>query len=126
MNDARQGIVRLDLPDGRSLPLSVTHQRLDLHGHGWVIERLEVLQKAKAGSSQAKADLLDLFTMGAVTADEVMATPITDYPLGPCTKAIWAAWELAFHGPGGKPEKEPGSDPQKRRPTLWERLFGRR
>lgn len=126
MNDARQGIVRLDLPDGRSLPLSVTYQRLDLHGHGWVIERLEVLQKAKAGANQAVADLLQLFTMGAISADEVMAAPVTDYPLGPCTRAIWSAWELAFHGPNGKPEKEPTSDPRKRRPTLWSRLFGRR
>ncbi len=126
MNDARKGIVWLDLPDGRRLPLTVTYERLDQHGHGWVIERLEVLQRAKAGANRAGAELLALFSSGAVTAEAIMASPVTDYPLGPCTRAIWAAWELAFHGPAGRPDKEPSPDPQKRRPTLLKRLFGRR
>lgn len=126
MNDAREGIVRLELPDGRTLPLSVTYERLDQHGHGWVIERLEMLQKAKAGANRAVADLLELFTAGVLTADEIMAAPVTDHPLGPCTRAIWSAWELAFHGPAGRSGAEAPSDPQKRRPTLLRRLFGRR
>lgn len=125
MNDAREGIVRLELPDGRTLPLSVTYERLDQHGHGWVIERLELLQKAKAGANRAVADLLDLFSAGALSADDIMASPVTDYPLGPCTRAIWSAWELAFHGPAGRPGTDAAPDPQKRRPTPWKRLFGR-
>lgn len=126
MNDLRLGAVRLDLPDGRSLRLSITYERLDLKGHGWVIERLEVLQKGKAGSSRALADLLEVFSGGTMTADEVMAAPVTDYPLRDTTKAIYAAWELAFHGPGGKKKTEGKPDPQSRRPTLLSKLFGRR
>jgi hypothetical protein len=126
MNDARQGVVRLDLPDGRSLPLSVTYQRLDMLGHGWVIEKLEVLQKGKAGANQALADLIGLFTNGAVTSEEVMESEATVYPLGPCTRSIWAAWELAFHGPAGRPATEGPANPQMRRPTLLKRLFGAR
>lgn len=125
MNDARHGIVRLDLPGERSLPLSVTYERLDQNGHGWVIERLEVLQKGKAGAQRAAAELLELFGKGAVTADEIMASQAADFPLGPCTRAIWAVWELAFHGPAGRSPEAGPANPPKCPQTLWRRLFGR-
>ena len=126
MSDARQGIVRLDLPDGRSLPLCVTYERLDAHGHGWVIERLETLRKARRGANRAQSELLELFSNGAILAEEIMAAPVPTYPLGPCTRAIWSAWEMAFHGPNGRPGTDAAPDPQMPRPTPLRRLFGRR
>lgn len=124
--DARLGIVRLPLPDGREVALQLTYERLDTCGHSWVLAKLDELQKGKAGASTAMAELLELFANGAVTAAEIKRDGPTAYPIGPCTLAIWEAWELAYHGPGGRPEKAATSDPQKRRPTLLSKLFGRR
>lgn len=126
MNDAREGIVRLTLPDGRTIPLQLTYQRMDVRGHGWVLEALDQVRRAKSGSSQAVADLLEVLTGGAVSAAEVMAAPAAAFPLGLCTPAIWKAWELAYHGPEGRQEATTPADPKKRRPTLWGWLTGRR
>ena len=126
MNDAREGIVRLELPDGRSLALQLTYGRIDLKGHGWILERLEQVQRARGGSSRAVAELLETFTAGAVLADEIMAASAAAYPFGLCMPAIWKAWELAYYGPDGKPGSAATENPQKRRPTLLGRLTGRR
>lgn len=124
--DERLGIVRLPLPDGREVALCLTYERLDTRGHAWVIEKLEALQKGKAGSAKALAELLELFSQDTVSVDDVVSGVPGAYPIGPCTVAIWSAWELAYHGPGGRPEKVDTSVPRKRRPTLWSRRFGRR
>lgn len=126
MSDIREGVVRLSLPDGRSLALQLTYERIDAKGHGWVLERLDQAQRAKAGSSRAVSELLELLTGGAVLADEVMASSAAKYPLGRCMPAIWAAWELAYYGSDGKPEPAASENPQKRRPTLLRWLIGRR
>lgn len=127
MSDAREGIVRLDLPDGRSIPLQMSYAAMDVRGHGWVIEQLETLQRAKAGSTRAIADLLEVFSAGEIVSEQVMAGSAATYPIGPCTRAIWSAWGLAFHGPAGRPAEDSEPDPQKAAPpTWWRRLLGQR
>lgn len=126
MNDARLGIVRLPLPDGREVALQLTYRALDARGHEWVLERLRAMQKGKAGAQQALAEALDLMSNGQVTAAEVMDAPVHVYPLGHCLKAVLEAWEVAQYGPSGRPASEAPENPRKRQPTLLKRLFGRR
>lgn len=125
MNDARLGIVRLPLPDGRDVALQLTHAALDARGHGWIIERLEFLQAGKAGSRTALAELLEVFSSGALSKADVEGVDVAAYPIGICTKALWEAWQLAYWGPSGRPAEEGTANPRNRRPTLWRRLFGR-
>ena len=127
MNDERAGIVRLELPDGRTVSLQLHYAAMDVRGHGWIIEQLEVLQRAKGGSDRAIADLLEVFTGGEIVSEQVMAGSAAAYPIGPCTRAIWSAWGLAFHGPTGRPAEDSEPDPQPAAPpTWWRRLLGRR
>lgn len=126
MSDAREGIVRLELPDGRSVALQLTYDRIDVRGHGWLLEQLDRVQRAKGGSARAIADLLEILTGGVLRADEIMAAPVSVYPIGVCTPAIWKAWEIGYYGPAGRPGTEAAENPPKRRPTLWGRLIGRR
>lgn len=126
MNDARLGIVRLPLPDGRAVPLCFTYAAIDKQGHDWLLEQFKSVQKGKAGSSQALADLLDLASDGEIAAADVMAAHMAEYPLSACLKSLWAAWELAQHGPAGRSAEDGPANPQPRRLTLWSSLFGRR
>lgn len=125
MRDARDGIVRLTLPDGRAVPLCLTYAALDKFGHQWVIDQLKVVQKGKAGAQQALAELLELLTGGEVVADDVMIAPVQAYPLGHCLKAVIESWELAQYGPDGRSGDDAPENPPSRRPTLWGRLTGR-
>lgn len=126
MNDARLGIVRLSLPDGRQVALQLTFAALDANGHDWLLDRFKVLQKGRAGTSSALGDLLEVLTAGAITKADVIVAPVAAFPLSPCMKACWDAWELAQYGPGGRSAEAGPANPQKARPTLLRRLFGRR
>lgn len=126
MQDARLGIVRLPLPDGREVALQVTFSALDAHGHDWMIEQFKTLQKGKAGVSTALGDLIEVLSAGAITKAEILAAPMAAYPLHPCLRACWDAWELAQYGPTGRSAEAGPENPQNRRPTPWSRLFGRR
>ena len=125
MNDARLGIVRLDLPDGRAVALQLTHAALDAKGHAWVIEQFKVLQKGQPGEASALAGLLSVLSSGAISEEDVRSAPPAVYPLNPCTAACWEAWQQGQHGPSGRPAEEGTANPRSRRPTLWKRLFGR-
>lgn len=126
MNDARLGIVRLSLPDERQVALQLTFAALDVKGHDWLLDRFKVLQKGRAGASSALGDLLEVLTAGAITRADVIAAPVAVFPLSPCMKACWDAWELAQYGPAGRSAEAGPANPQTRRPTLLRRLFGRR
>lgn len=126
MNDARLGIVRLELPDGRSVPLQLTYERLDARGHDWMLEQLKSVQKGRAASSTALAELVDVLSGGEITASAFTAAPMAEYPLATTLKAIWATWELAQYGPAGRPASDGAANPRKPRQTLWSSLFGRR
>lgn len=127
MNDARLGIVRLPLPDGRLIPLQLTYAALDARGHDWVLEQFRLAQKGKAGSSSAIAELLEMLSGGELQASVVMAAPAAEYPLSPTLKALWATWELGQHGPAGRPAEEgPANPPKSVRQTWWRRVFGPR
>ena len=126
MNDARLGIVRLPLPDGREVALQVTFTAMDAYGHDWLIDQFKTLQKGKAGVSSALGDLLEVLSSGAVTKAEVLAAPVATYPLNVCLRACWDAWELAQYGPAGRSAEAGPANLQSRRPTLWSRLFGQR
>lgn len=126
MNDDRLGIVRLSLPDERQVALQLTFAALDAKGHDWLLDRFKVLQKGRAGASSALGDLLEVLTAGAITKADVIGAPVAMFPLSPCMKACWDAWELAQYGPAGRSAEAGPANPQTRRPTLWRRLFGRR
>lgn len=129
MNDARLGIVRLPLPDGREVALQLTFQRLDAVGPSWFIEKLGVVSKAKAGANTALAELLEAFSDGVVTVDDVQSAPVGTYPLGTIQSAVFQAWAIAQYGPTGRPAEDGDANPRKRPPTWWgsafARLFGR-
>ena len=102
------------------------HHALDAKGHDWLLDRFKVLQKGRAGASSALGDLLEVLTAGAITKADVIAAPVAVFPLSPCMKACWDAWELAQYGPAGRSAEAGPANPQTRRPTRWRRLFGRR
>jgi len=127
MNDERLGIVRLPLPDGRTIPLQLTYQALDTRGHDWMLDQFRAMQKARTGSARAIAELLEVLSQGEVVASDVMTAPAGDYPLSATMKALWAAWEIAQYGPAGRPAEDGKVDPQLSvRQTWLKRLFGRR
>ncbi|GAA0212437.1 hypothetical protein QOZ96_003602 [Brevundimonas nasdae] len=124
VSDDRLGIVRLHLPDGRSIPLQLTYAALDAHGYEWVMDRFKDLQKGRSGSSKAAGDLIELLSNGAVSSSEVLSAPAASYPLNATLKALWRAWEIGQYGPDGRSAEEGPANPRKsRRPTLWARLF---
>ena len=125
-NDAREGIVRLPLPDGRAVPLQLTYAALDAKGHDWLLEQFKIMQKGRSGGSTALAEALEVMSAGQIKAADVMAAPMATYPLAHCLKACWQAWELAQHGPQGRSVEADSENPQKSaRPTWLRRIFGR-
>lgn len=125
-SDERLGIVRLSLPDGRTVPLQLTYAALDVRGHEWLLDQFRVMQKGKSGSLQAMADALEVMTSGELKAEAIMAAPLAEYPLAPAVKACWKAWELGQYGPRGRPAAEGAENPQKApRRTWWARIFKR-
>jgi hypothetical protein len=124
-NDKRQGIVRLPLPDGRDVALQLTFAVLDARGHDWFIEQMKAMQKGRATSATARAELIEALSSGAVTAEDMASAPVSDYPLAASMKAIWAAWEIAQYGPDGRSGDEAAANPPKARATLWRRIVGR-
>lgn len=124
MQDARLGIVRLPLPDGRTVPLQLTYAALDSHGHDWLLEQFKAVQKGRAGAYTALAALLEVMSAGEIVAADMIAAPMATYPLATCQRAAWSAWELAQYGPQGRSAEEGPANPPKRRPTLWRRIFG--
>ena len=126
MNDARLGIVRLPLPDGREVALQLTFQALDAKGHDWLLEQFKALQKGRAGASSALGELLEVLSAEAITKADVMAAPVAAFPLSICMRSCWDAWDLAQYGPAGRSAEAGPANPQPHRRTLWRRLFGRR
>lgn len=127
MNDAREGIVRLSLPDGRVIPLQLTYAALDARGHGWMLDQFKMVQSSKAGAERAMADLLEVLSDGGVTANEIMSGPVHAFPLGHCLKSALKAWEIAQYGPHGRSADEAPANPLRPpRRTLWSMLITRR
>lgn len=127
MKDEREGIVRLDLPDGRSIPLCLTYRALDARGHGWMLDQFKMVQSSKAGAEKAMADLLEVLSDGGVTSAEIMSSPVHAFPLGHCLKSALKAWEIAQYGPAGRSADEALANPQKPpRRTLLSMLTMRR
>lgn len=126
-NDAREGIVRLPLPDGRSVPLQLTYAAMDAKGHDWLLEQLKAVQQGRSGGSTALGEALEILSAGQITAADVLTAPMAAYPLADCLKAIWRAWELAQYGPRGRSVEADTANPrQSARPTWLRRIFGRR
>lgn len=125
MNDARLGIVHLPLPDGREVALQLTFARLDARGHTWFIDQLGALSKGKTGSTTARAELLEAFSDGVISAEDVQTAPASAYPIADTMRAVWAAWEIAQYGPDGRPAADGAANPPQRRPTWWATAFGR-
>ena len=125
-SDRREGVVRLTLPGGRTVALQLTFAALDKRGHDWFIGRLKLMQKGRAGSAEARADLLEALSASAITAEEVRAAPVPAYPIAPTMTAIWAAWEIAQYGPDGRSAEAGPENPRSRRSTWWGRIFARR
>lgn len=128
MNDARLGIVRLLLPDGREVALSLTFQRLDAVGPAGINELFQRVSKGKVGSALARAELLELFSDGAITVADVKDRPVA-FPVIETTQALWRAWEISQYGPDGRPAEDGPANPRNRPPTWWgnafKQLFGR-
>lgn len=125
--DERLGIVRLSLPDGRTVPLQLTYTAMDANGHDWLLEQFKAVQQGRAGSATALGELLAVMSGETVKAADVTSAPMAAYPLAHCLKALWTAWELAQYGPQGRSvEADPANPPKRRRPTLWKRIIGRR
>ena len=124
--DRHLGIVRLSLPDGRSLPLQLTFAVLDTHGHDWFLERFKQMQRGHGASATARAELLEAMAYGSVTAADVKAAPVALYPMASTMKALWDAWELAQYGPDGREAAPATEGPRKRPPTWWARISGKR
>lgn len=123
--DRRLGIVRVHLPDGRSVPLQFTYARIDERGHGWVSDQFKAVAKGGAGSSAAMAALLDVASGGQIEADGFLAAPMATYPLQPVANGLWEAWSLAKNGPD-KEVAEDGEAPLSRLRILWAMLTGSR
>lgn len=124
--DERLGIVRLPLPDGRAIPLQLTYAALDAKGHDWLLDQFKAMQKGKPGASLAMAEALEIMSAGQLKAADVMAAPMAEYPMAECLRSCWRAWELAQHGPSGRPAEDGAENPRPSpRRTWWGRIFGR-
>ncbi|GAA0766138.1 hypothetical protein [Brevundimonas olei] len=124
--DERLGIVRLPLPDGRAIPLQLTYAALDAKGHDWLLDQFKAMQKGKPGASLAMAEVLEIMSAGKLKAADVMAAPMAEYPMAECLRSCWRAWELAQHGPSGRPAADGSENPRlSPRKTWWGRIFGR-
>lgn len=124
--DERLGIVRLPLPDGRSVPLQLTYAALDAKGHDWLLDQFKAMQKGKPGASLAMAEALEIMSAGQLKVADVMAAPMAEYPMAECLRSCWRAWELAQHGPSGRPAEDGSENPRlSPRKTWWGRIFGR-
>ncbi len=125
--DERLGIVRLPLPDGRTVALQLTYAALDAKGHDWLLEQFKAMQKGRSGGSTALAEVLEVMSGGEIKAADVLAAPMAAYPLAHSLKACWQAWELAQYGPHGRSVEADTANPRKSaRPTWLRRIFGRR
>lgn len=122
--DARLGIVRLSLPDGRAVPLRFSWDRIDAVGRAWIVERFEAVIAGGEGCQQALAELLVLASGDEVKAAEMFDTSASPMPFELVSAALLEAWHLARFGPNGKADGQP-TNPQKSRPTWLRRLFAR-
>lgn len=126
-SDLRLGIVRLSLPDGRSIPLQLTYAALDTKGHDWLLDQFKAIQKGRSGSSTAVAELLEVLSDGVLKSQDILSAPAAVYPVSSTLKALWSAWELGQYGPDGRPAEDGAANPPlSRQPTLWARLWRRR
>lgn len=125
--DERLGIVRLPLPDGRTVALQLTYAALDAKGHDWLLEQFKAMQKGRSGGSTALAEALEVISAGQIKAVDVLAAPMATYPLAHCLKACWQAWELAQYGPAGRSVEADTANPRKSARPMWlRRIFARR
>lgn len=125
MNDARLGIVRLSLPDGREVALRFTWSRIDAVGRDWIVDRFQSVIGGKAGCQAALVELLVLASGGALTASDLLSEDIQPIPFEDGFKALEEAWLLARFGPSRKADGQP-ANPQMSRTTWWRRFFPRR
>lgn len=117
MNDERLGIVRLSLPDGRTVPLQFTWRAVDALGRGGVSELLEKAGSGEPGDMDAMARLIEASSSGRITRDELMDGAL---PFNDAFVPVLRAWTLAARRPVNASE-----NPLKRLLTLisWRRLM---
>lgn len=121
MNDERLGIVRLELPDGRSVALRFTWSRIDAVGRDWIVQRFQDAIGGKAGCQAALVELLVLASGGEITATSLLSEEQEPLPFEAAYKSLEEAWLLARYGPSRKARGQP-ENPQKS-PTTWWRRF---
>lgn len=123
MNDARLGIVRLPLPDGRQVALRFTWARIDAVGRDWIVNRFQDVIGGKAGCQAALVELLVLASGGDLTAADLLSDDHEPLPFEESYRALEDAWLMARFGPTRKAAGQP-ENPQKSR-RIWWRLFSR-
>ena len=124
MNDARLGIARLSLPDGREVALRFTWSRIDAVGRDWIVQRLQDVIAGKAGCQAALVELLVLASGGELKATDLLSDEQEGVAFEPAFRAIEDAFLLARFGPTRKATGQP-ENPRKSRPTWLRRFFQR-
>lgn len=122
MNDARLGIARLPLPDGREVALRFTWSRIDAVGRDWIVERFQSIINGKPGCQAALVELLVLASGGVLSATDMLSEDIEPIPFEDGFHALEDAWLLARFGPSRKADGQP-ANPPKSRPIWWKRFF---
>lgn len=120
--DERLGIVRLSLPDGRTVPLRFTWARIDAVGREWIVKQFETIIAGKDGCQAAMAEMLVLASGGEVSATDLLSEHGEPLGFETAFKALEDAWTLARFGPTRRPAEDGPANPQKTRRTWW-RLF---
>ncbi|MEH6676129.1 hypothetical protein [Phenylobacterium sp.] len=117
MSDEHLGIVRLSMPDGRTIPLRFTIGRMGQMGRDGIVTRMQTVIEGLPGDGQALAELLDLTSGGEIKAKDVLEGE--QPPLDLAIFALNEAWALYRFGPARQPEGEGSANPLIR---LWTRL----
>ena len=124
MNDARLGIVRLPLPDGRQVAIRFTWARIDAVGRDWIVERFQDVINGKPGCQAALVELLVLASGGELSASDMLSDEKEPLPFEEAYRALEDAWLLARFGPTRKASGQP-ENPRTNRLTWWRRFFQR-
>lgn len=82
--------------DGRTVQLRLTWARLDLVGTYRIKELFAAATSGEAGAMKAAAELLNIFSGGEITEEEVMAAPIR---LDVTVAKLYEEWLMAQYGP---------------------------
>lgn len=122
--DERIGIVRLPLPDGRTVPLRFTWSRIDAVGRDWIVDAFGKMVKGEPGCQAAMADMLILASGHEIKASDLLSEdgPVVGFEAA--FKALEDAWAVARFGPTRRPAEDGAENPRKSLRT-WLRRFRR-